>query len=125
MGDRSTPCPADWSEVSDPDGIMAKYDPRPVTLFTCERREVGIHALPAEPNSPHADTSEYRLDFVEGGDGDWGAPEPFARAPDFQAALSVAETFMEAFDAAAGDRRAAAEDAMAAAGECEAAEPVR
>lgn len=122
--DQRRDLPPGWSEVESPDYITEKYDPRPVTLFTFAERDVGVHALPNEPNTPHTDTHEYRVGVVQGNRDELESAEPLARAHGFEDALAVAEAFMEGFDEAAGVDEAAVEAAKNAAKAAPEAEPL-
>jgi hypothetical protein len=95
-----------------------------VTLFTYAERDVGVHALPNEPNTPHTDTHEYRVGVVEGNRDELRAADPIARAHSFENALAVAEAFMEGFDEATGIEEEAVDAGKQAATAAPEAEPL-
>lgn len=123
MAEPERSLPEGWSEVSHPDHIIEKYDPRPVTLFTHEEYEVGVHVLPLDPVAPHMESHDYRVGYLHGGENEFDHIEPIARTEDFEDGLEVARTFMTVFDEASGDVEervdagieAAREDELAAA----------
>jgi hypothetical protein len=104
--------PEDWSEVENPDYIVEKYDPRPVTLFTHDAAEVGVHVLPDEPNTPHSDTHRWRVGAIRGNENEFKEAEPFAHLHGRENALAVAEAFMKAYDRTNGDVGAAERSAV-------------
>lgn len=122
--DEARTLPDDWSEVESPDHIVEKYDPRPVTLFTYEDREIGVHVVPNEPDTPHMDTHEYRVAFIHGSRDEFESTDPFALAHGFEDAVAVAEAFMQAFDEAEGEGERAVERAEEQATEAPEAEPL-
>jgi hypothetical protein len=99
--------PAGWSEVTSPDYIIEKYDPRLPTLFEADDRDIGVHILPDEPNTPHADQDAWRVGFVRGHRDNLEAAEPIARCAGRDTAFHLAHEFMAAHEAddAAADTR--------------------
>jgi hypothetical protein len=95
MTDRALP--EHWTEVTNPDYIVEKYDPRAPTLFEHGERDIGVHILPDEPNTPHADTDRWRLGFVRGNRDDLEAAEPIVHADSREAAFHAAHVFMDAY----------------------------
>lgn len=122
--DEAQTLPADWTEVENPDHIVEKYDPRPVTLFTYDEREIGVHVVPNEPDTPHMDTHEYRIAFIRGSRDEFESTEPFALAHEFENGVAVAEAFMRAFDEAEGEGKEAVEQAIKQAKQVPEAEPL-
>ncbi len=112
MGIEEPTVPDDWSEVTNPDYIVEKYDPRPVILFTHDEDDVGVHVLPDEPIAPHSDTERWRVGAIEGNRDEFEEAEPFAHLHGHENALEVAEAFMTAYDRTNGDVNAAERSAV-------------
>jgi len=94
--------PADWHEVTDPDYIVEKYDPRAPTLFEYEGADIGVHILPDEPNAPHADREAWRVGFLRGHRDNLERAEPLVHVHGRDTAFHGAHLFMDAFNAAEG-----------------------
>ncbi|GAB7094776.1 hypothetical protein JCM30237_19290 [Halolamina litorea] len=90
--------PADWAEVSNPDYIVEKYDPRAPTLFEYADRDIGVHILPAEPNVAHSDTHRWRLGFVKGHRDNLEEAEPVVLVHGRENAYHAAHVFMETYN---------------------------
>ncbi|MFB6221194.1 MAG: hypothetical protein ABEH90_07125 [Halolamina sp.] len=97
--------PAEWSEVTNPDHIIEKYDPRLPTLFEYEGGDIGVHILPDEPNTPHADDDAWRLGFVRGHRDNLEGAEPLVHCHGRDTAFHLAHMFMDAFNDATGDQQ--------------------
>jgi len=87
--------PDDWAEVSDPDEIAEKYDPRVPTLFEYAGREIAVHILPDEPNTPHADSTRWRLGFVRGSQDNLKGATPIVHVHGRENASHAAHVFIE------------------------------
>ena len=105
--------PADWHEVTNPDYIVEKYDPRAPTLFEYNEADIGVHILPDEPNTPHTDHEAWRLGFVRGHRDDLDKAEPLVHVHGRDTAFHAAHVFMDAFDDATGDLEARIDAAKA------------
>ena len=90
--------PDDWAEVSDPDEIAEKYDPRVPTLFEYAGREIAVHILPDEPNTPHADSTRWRLGFVRGSRDNLKGATPIVHVHGRENASHAAHVFMTTFN---------------------------
>jgi len=90
--------PGGWAEVSNPDFIVEKYDPRAPTLFEHDEREIGVHILPAEPNVAHSDTYRWRLGFVKGNRDNLEKAEPILIVHGRENASHAAHVFMAAYN---------------------------
>lgn len=90
--------PDGWTEVTNPDYIVEKYDPRAPTLFEFDGDTVGVHVLPDEPNVPHADREAWRVGFVRGERDNLQNAEPFDHCHGRETALHVAYDFMHAYN---------------------------
>lgn len=98
MTDTSTDgrLPAGWREITAPDHIVEKYDPRTPTVFEFADAPVGVHVVPAEPVGARGDR-EWRVDVGHGRRDEFQHVDSFAHLGDREAALEVAAAFMQAF----------------------------
>lgn len=108
------PVPDDWHEVTNPDYIVEKYDPRAPTLFEYDDADVGVHILPDEPNAPHADREAWRVGFVRGTRDNLERAEPLVHVHGRDTAFHGAHVFMAAFDDATGGLEESIDAAKAA-----------
>ena len=92
--------PEDWREVSNPPSIVEKYDPRLPTLFEYADREIGVHIVPTEPNTPHADQDACRVGFVRGSRDDLESAEPIVHCHGRDTAYHLAHEYMTAYNEA-------------------------
>lgn len=99
MTDTSTDgrLPPGWSEVTAPDHIVAKYDPRTPTVFEYDDAAVGVHVVPADPAGARDDGGDWRVDVGHGRRDEFQHVDSFAHLDDREAALERATTFMQAF----------------------------
>lgn len=103
--DEDAGLPAGWTPIEDLESSPGKYDARSVSLFEREGADVAVQAFPSEPNVPHSDTDRWRVAVVHGRFDDPDRTDPIADVDGQDAALEVARSFMEAYEAATGPDR--------------------
>lgn len=109
-----TQLPPEWEEVTNPEFVDDKYDPRPVTAYRREADDVSVRVLPATTNTAHDDNDVYQVRVAVG---EQQSPDRVDRVADDverDAALDAAAAFAEAYesrDATGADAAAAAVDA--------------
>lgn len=89
--------PTGWTEVTAPDHIVEKYDARQPTVFEFDAAAVGVHIVPAEPNTAHADRESWRVDVGHGVRDEFQHVDSFAHLDGRETAIDVAAAFMQAF----------------------------